>query len=110
MTLNAGSAEELLRRLAEEWESVRSGEVRDLYLVGGSALLLHFGGSLGTKDVDFAVGQDEKVVLEEVLGGFVRGGKKVGPDGVHVEFVHDAFAPMPRRYRQRAELDRPFER
>ncbi|MEE9393278.1 MAG: DUF6036 family nucleotidyltransferase [Planctomycetota bacterium] len=99
------SVEQLIDRIIEFWNKEQRSPL-NLYLMGGAAVLMQFGGALTTKDVDVSVTSTERDQLEQALGDFMCGGSKVSSNGVYLDLIGDSFPPMPWLFRERSTLDR----
>jgi hypothetical protein len=82
-------------------EHARPGERLDLYLLGRSALILHYGLDLGTKDVDIVWTREEKGLEEKALELFGEGSPNGGRWGLYLEKVPQGLPPLPQGYCKR---------
>jgi hypothetical protein len=92
-----------LQRVDDELSSVsQPGQRLDLYQLGRSALVLHFGFSLSTRDVDFVSMQD--LELERiVIAKFGEGTPAARALGMYVDPVQPGLPPLPAGFRQRSQ-------
>src|SRR3954471_21503739 len=90
--------DEVDRALADR---VADGARLDLYLLGRSALILRYGATGATKDVDVLDQTNDSELLAELLNEFGRNTPNAVRLGVYLERVPHALPPVPGRYRGR---------
>jgi hypothetical protein len=78
----------------------KKGEILDLYLIGRSALILEFGLSLMTKDVDIVYVHGSKL-QERAIETFGSGTLGAGAHGFYLETVPPGLPPLPAGYQAR---------
>jgi len=99
---------ELIRRLLIEMDAELSkdaspGEQLDLYHIGRSALIFHYGArGLSTKDVD-VVWMRNSPLEERALALFGKGSKKSAEIGIYLDLVPQSLPPLPHRFRKRCQ-------
>ncbi|MBI3407458.1 MAG: hypothetical protein HY040_03770 [Planctomycetes bacterium] len=76
------------------------GEHFDLYLLGRSALILRFGLSLATKDVDLVTRGETSQLHAKAFELFGKGTPNAQKWEFYLEGVPEGLPPMPGRYRQ----------
>jgi hypothetical protein len=85
---------------AELAKDAAEGERLDMYLLGRSALILRYGLSLATKDVDLVTRGDTQKLLERAFELFGKGTPNAQKWGLYLESVPEGFPPVPGSYRR----------
>lgn len=80
----------------------KAGERFDMYHLGRSALVLHYGFQLSTDDVDI-VGLHESELEERAIELFGKESTLAKNLQLYLELVPPAFPPLPRWFRKRAD-------
>jgi hypothetical protein len=93
--------EQFLHAIDDELaKSTRAGERLDLYLLGRAALILRFGLSLATKDIDLVTRGDESELQRKTLELFGKGTSNAVRWGLYLEPVPEGLPPVPGSYRR----------
>src|SRR5437762_5383047 len=87
----------------------KEGERLDLHLLGRSALIVRYGLSLATKDVDLVTRGDVPALQARAFELFGKGTANAGKWGLYLEGVPEGFPPVPGSYR-RLSVELPGER
>jgi hypothetical protein len=80
---------------------VPEGTRLDLFLLGRSALILRYGATAATKDLDVLDQTNDSELLAQLLTDFGRHSPAAERIGVYLERVPHALPPVPGRYRGR---------
>jgi hypothetical protein len=81
-------------------KSAGAGERLDVYLLGRAALILRYGLSLATKDVDLVVRGDESALQRQAFELFGKGTPNAVRWGLYLEPVPEGLPPVPGSYRR----------
>jgi len=96
--------DELIRRLLDEMEaelskSAQPGERLDLYHIGRSVLIFHYGAN-GFSTRDFDVVWMRNSVLEQTAAKlFGKESAKAAEIGIYLDLVPQGLPPLPQRFR-----------
>ncbi len=97
---------ELIRRLLDEMDAelsknAKPGERLDLYHIGRSVLIFHYGAKgLSTRDFD-VVRMKNSVLEERAEKLFGKGSAKAEEIGIYLDLVAQGLPPLPQRFRGR---------
>jgi hypothetical protein len=95
---------EFLRAIDRELAKVvTDGRRLDLYLIGRAALIVRYGLSLATKDVDIVGRMGDRDLEELALAAFGKGTPNAQRLGLYLEEVPAGIPPIPGSYKRRAE-------
>ncbi len=78
----------------------KEGERLDLYLLGRSALIVRYGLSLATKDVDLVTRGEVPELQVKAFDLFGKGTPNANKWGLYLEGVPEGLPPVPGRYRK----------
>jgi Nucleotidyltransferase of unknown function (DUF6036) len=88
---------------AELTKHAKAGERLDLHLLGRSALILHYGLGLGTKDVDIVWKAGSPQLEDKALEVFGKGTANAAQWGLYLEAVPQGLPPIPQGYCKRCQ-------
>jgi hypothetical protein len=87
---------------AELAAHARTGEYLDLYHIGRSALVLHYGVKLSTRDFDF-IQMRESRLEANALESFGKDTLNAERLGLYLDAVPQGLPPVPQRFRKRCQ-------
>lgn len=94
--------EAFLTDLDQSLASQAPGDVLDLYHIGRSALVWHYGYTATTNDFDFLRPEGNRELTDLALRLFGKGTPKALEHGLYLEVVEPGWPPMPAGYKKRA--------
>lgn len=75
----------------------------EMYHLGRSALMVHHGFGLATKDIDIVAGENAELD-QKAVELFGKGTAKANQLGLYLDMVPHGIPPLPRQFRSRCEL------